>query len=61
MGMGAGKIGGRGMGRGAGGRAGAGPPKECVCPACGYRMPHPPGMPCRQMICPKCGMPMVRA
>ncbi|MCD6331624.1 MAG: hypothetical protein J7L80_05430 [Thermoplasmata archaeon] len=54
MGMGAGR------GRGAGGRGGAGPPKECVCLNCGYRMPHQPGIPCRQMKCPRCGAPMVR-
>ncbi|KAA0015393.1 MAG: hypothetical protein FE041_00080 [Thermoplasmata archaeon] len=61
MGMGAGRGAGMGKGRGAGGRAGAGPVGECVCPSCGYRMPHTPGIPCRQMRCPRCGMPMVRA
>ncbi len=55
MGMGAGR------GRGAGGPGRAGPVKECMCLNCGYRMPHQPGIPCRQTRCPRCGMPMVRA
>ncbi|MCD6447905.1 MAG: hypothetical protein J7L58_02520 [Thermoplasmata archaeon] len=51
--MGAGRGRGRGAGKG-------GPPAECICPACGYRAPHQPGVPCRQMRCPRCGAPMVR-
>jgi len=57
---------GRGMGRGAGmgrrggDRAGAGPGGNCVCPGCGTKVAHQPGMPCSSMNCPKCGMRMVR-
>ncbi|HDH91415.1 MAG TPA: dinitrogenase iron-molybdenum cofactor [Candidatus Aenigmarchaeota archaeon] len=43
-----------GMGRGFGG------PKECVCPVCGFRVPHQRGIPCAQHVCPKCGSRMVR-
>lgn len=52
-----------GVGRGAGrgGRRGAGPGGECICPSCGYRMPHQAGVPCMQITCPKCGVRMVRA
>lgn len=49
---------GRGMGR-RGGR-GWGPPAECVCPSCGKRVAHTPGVPCRSMQCPSCGTVMVR-
>ena len=42
-----------------GGR-GAGPAEECVCPRCGEKTPHQPGIPCLQQKCPKCGSPMVR-
>jgi predicted Fe-Mo cluster-binding NifX family protein len=56
--------GGRGMGMGRGGGRGrgfgAGPPAECVCPSCGERVAHAPGMPCRSMQCPKCNCVMVR-
>ena len=48
------------MGMGRGGRRGRGFPKECVCPNCGYKAPHQPGFPCRQMTCPRCGISMVR-
>lgn len=54
-----GGMGGRGMGRGRG--FGAGPPAECVCPSCGERVAHTPGMPCRSMKCPKCDTVMVRS
>ena len=37
-----------------------GPPAECVCPNCGFRMPHQRGIPCSQHICPRCGTRMVR-
>ena len=43
-----------GRGRGYGG------PVECVCPNCGFRMPHQRGVPCFQHICPRCGSRMVR-
>ena len=51
---------GRGMGRGRGGGFGRGPTGYCVCPNCGTRVPHEPGVPCNSMKCPKCGAPMVR-
>ncbi|RLF11983.1 MAG: hypothetical protein DRJ98_01950 [Thermoprotei archaeon] len=50
---------GRGAGRGLGRRVG--PPGDCICPRCGYRTAHMPGMPCRQQLCPRCGTPMMRA
>ena len=46
-----------GIGRGRFG----GPPVECVCPNCGFRVPHQRRIPCAQHVCPKCGSPMVRA
>ena len=45
--------GGRGIGRGGG--AGAGPGGSCVCPQCGTKVPHQPGIPCFQVKCPQCG------
>ncbi|MCG6905658.1 MAG: NifB/NifX family molybdenum-iron cluster-binding protein [Desulfobacteraceae bacterium] len=63
-GGGMGRGGGRGMGRGGGRRGGggfgAGPGGDCVCPACGERTPHRPGMPCFEARCPKCGAAMIR-
>ena len=55
--------GGRGQGRGrrAGGGFGLGPGGECICPNCGYRVPHQVGVPCYARKCPKCGAPMTRA
>ncbi|RLI67419.1 hypothetical protein DRO91_10250, partial [Candidatus Heimdallarchaeota archaeon] len=38
-----------------------GPPVECVCPSCGFRIPKIRGVPCAQQICPNCGARMVRA
>ncbi|OQX54640.1 MAG: hypothetical protein B5M54_04900 [Candidatus Aminicenantes bacterium 4484_214] len=48
----------QGQGRGQGG--GAGPGGNCVCPACGHKIPHRPGIPCNQISCPQCGAPMIR-
>lgn len=53
-GMGAGRRGGRGGGRG------FGPIGECVCPACGARVPHQAGVPCFDQQCPRCGTGMRR-
>ncbi|MBM1154663.1 transposase [archaeon] len=41
-------------------RHGRGPGGACVCPCCGYRVPHQPGAPCRTLTCPHCGTPLVR-
>jgi predicted amidophosphoribosyltransferase len=45
---------GGGQGRGAGGTG------ICLCLACGHKMPHRPGTPCREERCPSCGKPLVR-
>ncbi|MFH1009646.1 MAG: hypothetical protein V1784_00250 [bacterium] len=41
-------------------RHGMGPGGFCVCPKCGERAPHEPGIPCREHTCPGCGSKMVR-
>lgn len=51
--------GGRGPGR-MGGPKAAGPGGHCICPNCGYRVPHAAGQPCYQQVCPKCGTAMTR-
>ncbi len=38
----------------------ANPPKNCVCPNCGYVVEHQRGVPCSTLKCPKCGAEMVR-
>ncbi len=48
-----------GLGRGRGGGVRAGGPTKCVCPNCGYEIPHVRGRPCSAETCPKCGTPMV--
>jgi cation diffusion facilitator family transporter len=40
---------------------GLGPGGECICPACGTKVPHQRGTPCFQQRCPKCNTPMTRA
>ncbi|MCD6414034.1 MAG: hypothetical protein J7L23_00205 [Candidatus Diapherotrites archaeon] len=47
-------------GRGRMGGFGLGPGGDCVCPKCGYRMPHQRGAPCYTLTCPKCGAKMTR-
>ena len=32
----------------------------CLCPNCGYRVVHCPGLPCANRRCPKCGIRMLR-
>lgn len=71
-GDGKGPVGGRGTGCGGGARRagfaggarmrvrGAGPSAEAVCPQCGAKAPHEPGIPCFQQKCPKCGSTMAR-
>jgi hypothetical protein len=48
-------------GRMGGSRSGSGPGGNCVCPACGAKVPHKQGTPCYSMKCPKCGASMTRA
>ena len=51
---------GMGMGRGRGMGRGAGPGGYCICPSCGEKVIHRPGVPCNTVDCPKCGIRMVR-
>jgi len=39
---------------------GLGPGGECLCPNCGYKIPHERGKPCQQETCPECGSKMIR-
>ena len=32
----------------------------CICPQCGYRIPHIQGKPCYMEICPDCHVPLMR-
>jgi len=41
-------------------REGMGPSGFCICPKCGYKTPHKPGIPCRDERCPNCGVRLVR-
>jgi len=50
--------GGRGQGRGT--KPGSGPSGNCVCPKCGYKIPHQVGKRCMDIPCPKCGAKMAR-
>ena len=43
-------FGGQGMG--------AGPPRVCKCPNCGYESPKTRAVPCKNTICPKCETPL---
>ncbi|VUT25491.1 MAG: hypothetical protein MOIL_01075 [Candidatus Methanolliviera sp. GoM_oil] len=47
-------------GKGRMGGYGLGPSGDCICPNCGYTMPHGRGSPCNQLKCPKCGAMMTR-
>ena len=61
-----GRGGGQGFGQGGGGRAmgpgglGLGPTGSCVCPNCGWKAQHQPGIPCMEQVCEKCGARMQR-
>jgi len=39
---------------------GGGPGGYCVCPKCGYKIPHQRGIPCSTLECPKCKINLVR-
>lgn len=39
---------------------GLGPEGICLCPKCGFKKPHQPGVPCLQEHCPKCGSALIR-
>lgn len=32
----------------------------CICPSCGKKEPHAPGIPCREHTCAECGISMIR-
>lgn len=32
----------------------------CICPNCGFKMVHPPHIPCRSLNCPTCGHHLIR-
>ena len=50
----------RGQGQGVGGeRQGDGGADMCLCPKCGYEIPHEKGTPCKELTCPKCGATLV--
>lgn len=36
------------------------PDEACLCPVCGHREPHEPGIPCHHRTCPTCGTAMTR-
>ncbi len=40
---------------------GAGPPRACKCPQCGYETEKTRGVPCRTIKCPKCDIPLYGA
>ncbi len=66
--MGRGGFGGRGQGGGHGSGKGGGRGQrmrlgsggDCICPDCGRKKLHTPGIPCTEVICSSCGATMVR-
>ena len=49
-----------GLGRGGGDKPGSGPGGDCICPGCGYRMPHVVGLRCVDASCPNCGQRLIK-
>lgn len=39
---------------------GKGPDGKCICPKCGYNIPHKRGIPCSTLKCPKCNLNLER-
>lgn len=39
---------------------GQGPGGNCICPKCGYKIPHERGVPCSTLKCPNCNIPLTR-
>ncbi len=39
---------------------GKGPDGQCVCPKCGYSVPHERGVPCSSLKCPECNVNLER-
>ncbi len=39
---------------------GKGPDGKCICPKCGYKIPHQTGIPCMDLKCPKCKVNLER-
>jgi len=39
---------------------GQGPDGYCICPKCGYKIPHKPGVPCFTLQCPNDNIPLQR-
>ncbi len=35
-------------------------PGFCICLNCSSKIPHQPGVPCRESVCPQCGQKMIR-
>ncbi|MEI7500959.1 MAG: DUF134 domain-containing protein [Bacteroidota bacterium] len=35
-------------------------PGFCICLHCNTKIPHKPGVPCRENVCPQCGKKMIR-
>lgn len=33
----------------------------CICPTCGYSIPHAKGIPCSSITCPKCKTALIRS
>ena len=55
---------GKGRSQGCGQRGRQGPGLmtngNCICPNCGKKIMHDPGIPCYSLSCPQCGTKMIR-